>query len=412
MIIRHSIPAATSDAGRQTASTSSAQEEGQFSSELKKQMSSGQTQKAEESLAPQEKPKKPADKKEEPADATTQVAATPLPADPLADLAKTLVMPTDVTTADALLAQGIQTAQPGVAELAALPQVTTDPALAAAPANGLPTSALPVAAQGVDPLTQASFAAVLNNDKEVTPATATKEGATDGVKFQTATAAAPLADKTVSGTQSPLPASDAATLTANAQTAPVSESFTNALHTLKAAEPVVTPNGVAQAAPVTAAATTPVVSTPAMATATLQAEVGTPAWQQSLGQQIAVFTRNGVHHAELHLHPEDLGALQVSLRVNNDQAQVHFVAESHQVRAALESALPNLRTMLQESGIELGQSSVGADTSSSAGDTQSGNASGQGKSDNAHGEGTISAEEARPTLTRVMHYSRGINTFA
>lgn len=417
MIIKNSTPASQPDAGRQTASTSSAQEEGPFSSELKKQMSSGQTQKSEDPRSPQDKTKKPVDKKAAPADASTQVAATPLPADPLADAAKNLAMPIDVTTADALLAQGAQTAQPSLADLAALPQEATDPALAAVPASGLPTTALPVDAQTADPLTPVNFTAVLN-DKEATAAKAGKEGASEGVKFQAAAQVAkptaPLMDKTVDGTQPPsqLPASDASTLTANTQAAPVSESLTNALHAFKAGEPVLTPTAVAQAAPITAAATTPAVSTTAVATGALQAEVGTPAWQQSLGQQIAVFTRNGVHHAELRLHPEDLGSLQVSLKVNNDQAQVHFVAESHQVRAALESALPNLRTMLQESGIELGQSSVGADTSSSAGDTQSDNGTGQGKSDSAQGDLTISAEEERPVLTRVMHYSRGINTFA
>lgn len=121
---------------------------------------------------------------------------------------------------------------------------------------------------------------------------------------------------------------------------------------------------------------------------------------------------SGVHHAELRLHPEELGALQVSLRVNNDQAQVHFVSESHHVRAALESAMPNLRTMLEESGISLGQSSVGADTSSSAGDAHSGHTSGQGKSESGQGDLSVSSEEESPVVTRVMHYSRGINTFA
>lgn len=405
MIIRHSLPASPVDAGRQTASASSAQEEGRFAGELKKQLSSGETQEARQNGAPQDKAKKPADKKVQLADV---MPATPAqPADLLTQAATNLATPLDATAADALLAQGVQTAQ---ADLAALPQVSADPTLAAAvPASPLLAAALPVEPQAGDPLTQVNFTPVLDEQKPTQDLPA-------GVKPQPsrpeAQPAMPVTESAVEGKAQSLTPADSSAQATSPAAAPLSESLTQALHNLKGAEPVATPHIVAQAAPVTATAPATAISTSTVATATLQAEVGTPAWQQSLGQQIAVFSRNGVHHAELRLHPEELGALQVSLRVNNDQAQVHFVSESHHVRAALESAMPNLRTMLEESGISLGQSSVGADTSSSAGDAHSGHASGQGKSESGEGDLTISSEEESPVVTRVMHYSRGINTFA
>lgn len=407
MIIRHSLPASPVDAGRQTASASSAQEEGHFAGELKKQLSSGEAQETRQNGAPQDKVKKPADKKAQLADATPATQA--LPADLLTQAATTLAMPLDAsaTTADALLAQGVQTAQ---ADLAALPQVSADPTLAAAvPASPLLAAALPVEPQAGDPLTQVNFTAVLDKEKPTQDLPA-------GVKPQPtrpeAQPAMPVTESAVEGKAQSLTPADSSTQPTTSAAAPVSESLTQALHNLKSAEPVATPHIVAQATPVTATAPATAIATSTVATATLQAEVGTPAWQQSLGQQIAVFSRNGVHHAELRLHPEELGALQVSLRVNNDQAQVHFVSESHHVRAALESAMPNLRTMLEESGISLGQSSVGADTSSSAGDAHSGHTSGQGKSESGQGDLSVSSEEESPVVTRVMHYSRGINTFA
>jgi flagellar hook-length control protein FliK len=407
MIIRHSLPASPVDAGRQTASASSAQEEGHFAGELKKQLSSGEAQETRQNGAPQDKVKKPADKKAQLADATPEAQA--LPADLLTQAATTLAMPLDASaaTADALLAQGVQTAQ---ADLAALPQVSADPTLAAAvPASPLLAAALPVEPQAGDPLTQVNFTAVLDKEKPTQDLPA-------GVKPQPtrpeAQPAMPVTESAVEGKAQSLTPADSSTQPTTSAAAPVSESLTQALHNLKSAEPVATPHIVAQATLVTATAPATAIATSTVATATLQAEVGTPAWQQSLGQQIAVFSRNGVHHAELRLHPEELGALQVSLRVNNDQAQVHFVSESHHVRAALESAMPNLRTMLEESGISLGQSSVGADTSSSAGDAHSGHTSGQGKSESGQGDLSVSSEEESPVVTRVMHYSRGINTFA
>ncbi|KGT96021.1 flagellar hook-length control protein [Erwinia typographi] len=93
----------------------------------------------------------------------------------------------------------------------------------------------------------------------------------------------------------------------------------------------------------------------------LSAQLGSQDWQQALGQQILMFSKNGQQTAELHLHPQDLGSIQISLKLDNDQAQLNMVSGHSQVRAALEAALPQLRTALAENGISLGQSNVSSD---------------------------------------------------
>ncbi|MGE4800022.1 flagellar hook-length control protein FliK [Yersinia hibernica] len=93
----------------------------------------------------------------------------------------------------------------------------------------------------------------------------------------------------------------------------------------------------------------------------LSAQLGSQEWQQSLGQQMIMFSRNGQQNAELRLNPQELGALQISLKIEDNQAQLHFASAHSQVRAAIEAAMPSLRTALAESGIELGQSSVGSE---------------------------------------------------
>ncbi|MFU9137936.1 flagellar hook-length control protein FliK [Erwinia tasmaniensis] len=105
--------------------------------------------------------------------------------------------------------------------------------------------------------------------------------------------------------------------------------------------------------------TTSLVTAPA--TPALNAQLGSQEWQQALGQQIIMFSRNGQQTAELHLHPQDLGSIQISLKLDNDQAQLNMVSGHSQVRAALEAAMPQLRTALAESGISLGQSNVSSD---------------------------------------------------
>ncbi|MGC0865772.1 flagellar hook-length control protein FliK [Pantoea agglomerans] len=111
-------------------------------------------------------------------------------------------------------------------------------------------------------------------------------------------------------------------------------------------------------APVTASATTSTPSTPM-----LNSQLGSDEWQQALSQQIVMFSRNGQQNAELRLHPEDLGAIQISLKLDNDQAQINMVSSHSHVRAALEAAIPQLRNALAESGINLGESQVSSDSS-------------------------------------------------
>ncbi|MBA0167927.1 flagellar hook-length control protein FliK [Pectobacterium sp. CFBP8739] len=97
--------------------------------------------------------------------------------------------------------------------------------------------------------------------------------------------------------------------------------------------------------------------------AQLNAPFGSPQWQDALGQQIVMFSRNGQQTAELRLNPQELGALHISLKIDDNQAQIHLASANSQVRSALEAALPHLRNAMAESGINLGQSSVGSDSS-------------------------------------------------
>ncbi|ALB63214.1 Flagellar hook-length control protein FliK [Cronobacter condimenti 1330] len=98
-----------------------------------------------------------------------------------------------------------------------------------------------------------------------------------------------------------------------------------------------------------------------MPTPQVTAPFGSPDWQNSVSQHITLFTRNGQQSAELRLHPEELGAVQISLKIDDNMAQVQMVSPHSHVRAALEAALPTLRAQLAESGIQLGQSSISSE---------------------------------------------------
>lgn len=93
---------------------------------------------------------------------------------------------------------------------------------------------------------------------------------------------------------------------------------------------------------------------------TLAPQVGSPGWDQALGQKVVWMVSGEQQSASLTLNPPDLGPLQIELKVANNQATANFTAGQQEVRQALEAAMPRLREMLGEAGIQLGQASVSA----------------------------------------------------
>ncbi|QOV67189.1 flagellar hook length control protein FliK [Citrobacter sp. BDA59-3] len=147
-------------------------------------------------------------------------------------------------------------------------------------------------------------------------------------------------------------------------------------------------NTTASIAPVISNASSAQASAP-ISSAVLSAPLGSSEWQQTLSQHVTMFTRQGQQSAELHLHPEDLGQVQISLKLDDNLAQIQMVSPHSHVRQALEAALPTLRTSLAENGIQLGQSSISSE--SFAGQQQS--FSQQQQSSRTGGGSNLAAEE-------------------
>jgi flagellar hook-length control protein FliK len=60
-----------------------------------------------------------------------------------------------------------------------------------------------------------------------------------------------------------------------------------------------------------------------------------------------------VQSASVRIRPPNLGPLNIHLSIQNDQASVSFTAQHGIVKEALEAAIPRLREMFAESGIDL-----------------------------------------------------------
>ncbi|MGL9734968.1 MAG: flagellar hook-length control protein FliK [Symbiopectobacterium sp.] len=61
-------------------------------------------------------------------------------------------------------------------------------------------------------------------------------------------------------------------------------------------------------------------------------KLGTTQWHDSLGQQIIMLSCNGQQSVQLQLHPEELGTLHISLRLDDNPAQIHLASANSQVR--------------------------------------------------------------------------------
>jgi flagellar hook-length control protein FliK len=129
------------------------------------------------------------------------------------------------------------------------------------------------------------------------------------------------------------------------------DSFTNAFGTVLATGLPTTANGMPQVL-------SGLQSGAAGNSARLHAQVGHQGWNQALGQHMIMMAGTAQQTATLTLNPPDLGPLQVVLQVQNAQADATFITAQPEVKQALEAALPRLREMMEQAGIELGQATV------------------------------------------------------
>ena len=122
-----------------------------------------------------------------------------------------------------------------------------------------------------------------------------------------------------------------------------------------------TPGSIAEAAQQIHAVASPKHIHTASASLPVAQAVGSAAWTEEIGNRVTWMTGRHEDRAELVMTPPEMGRVEVSLSVKGDQATASFVSGNPAVREALEAALPRLREVLADAGIQLGQAQVSAD---------------------------------------------------
>lgn len=243
----------------------------------------------------------------------------------------------------------------------------------AAPGADLPADAVstgPQAAQPADTLLPQAFLA------QATPAAAPpQDPATDIAEIATlprdgrgadaarkvAPATTPAAnDGFFAATEAPAARSNAFTqllASASATTTAATETHTEAAPIATGGDPLAAP-----LAPALAGHAGGALPAAALAPhqATLPSHPSSPAFAGELGAEVRFMVEAGLQQAELHLNPADLGPIQIQLSLNGQAAEISLAAAHGATRESLQQALPVLREMLAEDGLQLAQAGVSA----------------------------------------------------
>jgi flagellar hook-length control protein FliK len=159
------------------------------------------------------------------------------------------------------------------------------------------------------------------------------------------------------------------------------------------------PNALAATAPSAQSAATQV---------TISTPLNQPQWADDFSQKITWMATQRTQSAQLHMNPAQLGPLEVSLKLNGDQATVQFTSAHAAVREAIEQSIPRLRDMLADSGISLGNTTVSDQAPREQ--QQSGQASNTNGDNNASNSLESDTDQMQ-TTTRLSRHDGMVDTF-
>lgn len=90
----------------------------------------------------------------------------------------------------------------------------------------------------------------------------------------------------------------------------------------------------------------------------VDAPVRSPAFATEFGEKMVWFAGRQGQVAEMTLNPPQMGSVEIRLTVAGGEAGAHFFSANPAVREAIEAALPKLRDLMAQAGINLGEANV------------------------------------------------------
>ena len=120
-------------------------------------------------------------------------------------------------------------------------------------------------------------------------------------------------------------------------------------------------------------------------------------FDEDIGDAVRWMADQKIGHAHIKVTPNDLGTVEIRLRLDGDRVHADFSSAQAEVRQALESSLPRLRDMLGQHGFQLAHADVGQQHTPPS----------QGAA-SLHGESSADTEAPTETPRTVRMTARGL----
>ena len=134
--------------------------------------------------------------------------------------------------------------------------------------------------------------------------------------------------------------------------------------------------------------------------------VGEAGWARAVGEQVVWHVSQNIQSANLRLNPQHLGPLEMQLQMDGDKATLAFASQHAAVRDALESALPRLREMFAQNGLDIVDVNVSQQNTPGREEQQAAGGRSTAASDEAEtsGEQRLLQSGANPVATGLVDY--------
>ena len=123
-------------------------------------------------------------------------------------------------------------------------------------------------------------------------------------------------------------------------------------------------------------------------------------FSERFGAQLQWMAGQEIGHARIRISPQELGPVEVMLRLDGDRVSADFISAHAETRQALEQGLPRLRDLLGEHGFQLAHADVGSQGSSPQGDGADASASDLSSAGDSGGE--ASGQPASASQQRII----------
>lgn len=88
---------------------------------------------------------------------------------------------------------------------------------------------------------------------------------------------------------------------------------------------------------------------------TIPMEIDKPEWAKQFSEHIIWLGQQEIKSAVIKIHPEDLGPLEINIKVVNDSATVNIITHNDHIRDIVDQSLPRLQAMMAEQGLNLSE---------------------------------------------------------